>query len=122
MLFILINVCFLINLLNKNGLKFLRNISFDENFMITVEDEVLNQSQNTVELTNFSYIRRKNHIPENKFFILHEGPLGVFNDTLKEISYDKHSYPQVIFINTGQIEKKKALKSFLSKKCFYVIF
>ena len=41
-----------------------------------------------VELTNFSYIRRKNHRPANKFFILHEGPLGVFNDTLQEFSYD----------------------------------
>ena len=28
-------------------------------------------------------------MPENKFFILHEGPLGVFNDTLKEISYEE---------------------------------
>ncbi len=81
---------------NKNGLKFLRNISFDENFMITVEDEVLNKSEKTIELTNFSYIRRKNHIPENKFFILHEGPLGVFNDTLKEISYDDIEENEII--------------------------
>ena len=56
--------------------------------MITVEDIVLNQTGADVELTNYSYIRRKNHIPENKFFILHEGPLGVFNDTLKEFSYE----------------------------------
>tara|TARA_B100000029_G_scaffold494846_1_gene559129 strand:- start:410 stop:2047 length:1638 start_codon:yes stop_codon:yes gene_type:complete len=81
---------------NKSGLKFLRSISFDENFMITIEDEVLNQSKNTVELTNFSYIRRKNHRPENKFFILHEGPLGVFNDTLKEISYDDIEENEII--------------------------
>ena len=31
---------------------------------------------------------RMNYRPENKFFILHEGPLGVFNDTLKEFSYE----------------------------------
>ena len=29
------------------------------------------------------------NIFQNKFFILHEGPLGVFNDTLKEVSYDE---------------------------------
>ena len=33
--------------------------------------------------------KAKNYRPQNKFFILHEGPLGVFNDTLKEVSYDE---------------------------------
>lgn len=74
---------------NGNGLQFKRKINVDENFMILVEDEVINESGNTVELTNFSYLRRKNYRPQNKFFILHEGPLGVFNDTLKEVSYDE---------------------------------
>jgi YidC/Oxa1 family membrane protein insertase len=57
--------------------------------MISVEDEVINKSGKTVEITNFSYLRRKNYRPANKFFILHEGPLGVFNDTLKEVTYDE---------------------------------
>ena len=57
---------------SNQGLKIKRKISFDENFMITVEDIVLNQTGNAIELTNYSYIRRKNHTPENKFFILHE--------------------------------------------------
>ncbi len=73
---------------NEEGLTFKRKINIDTNFMISVEDKVFNKSGKTVELTNFSYLRRKNHRPENKFFILHEGPLGVFNDTLKEVSYD----------------------------------
>ena len=57
--------------------------------MITITDEVINGTSGTIDLTNFSYLRRKNYEPENKFFILHEGPLGVFNDTLKEVSYDE---------------------------------
>tara|TARA_B100001057_G_scaffold209475_1_gene210140 strand:+ start:98 stop:1798 length:1701 start_codon:yes stop_codon:yes gene_type:complete len=73
---------------NNQGLSIKRKISFDENFMIQIEDTVLNKTGKSVELTNFSYIRRKNHRPANKFFILHEGPLGVFNETLKEFSYD----------------------------------
>ena len=74
---------------NKNGLFIKRNISFDKNFMITITDEIINKTKKTIELTNFFILeRRKNYLPENKFFILHEGPLGVFNDTLKEISYD----------------------------------
>ena len=74
---------------NKKGLKIIREISFDENFMITITDEVINGTSEKIDLTNFSYLRRKNYEPENKFFILHEGPLGVFNDTLKEVSYDE---------------------------------
>ena len=86
---------------SKQGLKINRKISFDENFMITVEDIVLNQTGNNVELTNYSYIRRKNHRPENKFFILHEGPLGVFNDTLKEFSYEDFEEQSIVESSTN---------------------
>ncbi len=74
---------------NQKGLTFFRTISIDDNFMITVLDNVKNESSKTVNLTNFSYLRRINYKPSNKFFILHEGPLGVFNETLKEVSYDE---------------------------------
>jgi len=74
---------------NQEGLTFFRTISIDDNFMITVLDNVKNESSKTVNLTNFSYLRRINYKPANKFFILHEGPLGVFNETLKEVSYDE---------------------------------
>ncbi len=74
---------------NGEGLKFKRRIKIDNNFMILVEDEIINKSGKNIEITNFSYLRRKNYRPENKFFILHEGPLGVFNDTLKEVSYEE---------------------------------
>ena len=74
---------------NNEGLTFYRTIEFDENFMISVIDKVQNGSSKIIKLTNFSYLRRLNYRPENKFFILHEGPLGVFNDTLKEVSYDE---------------------------------
>ncbi len=86
---------------SNQGLKINRKISFDENFMITVEDIVLNQTGNNVELTNYSYIRRKNHRPENKFFILHEGPLGVFNDTLKEFSYEDFEEQSIVESSTN---------------------
>ena len=73
---------------NGQGLNFIRKISFDDNFLISVEDLVENNSEEKVKITNFTYLQRKNYRPQNKFFILHEGPLGVFNDTLKEVSYD----------------------------------
>ena len=74
---------------NGEGLTFFRTIEIDENFLISVVDKVENKSPKTIKLTNFSYLRRLNYRPANKFFILHEGPLGVFNDTLKEVSYDE---------------------------------
>ena len=82
---------------NNKGLKIIREISFDDNFMITITDEVINGTSDKIDLTNFSYLRRKNYEPENKFFILHEGPLGVFNDTLKEVSYDElHENKEIV--------------------------
>ena len=86
---------------SDQGLIIKRKISFDKNFMITVEDIVSNQTGADVELTNYSYIRRKNHIPENKFFILHEGPLGVFNDTLKEFSYEDFEENSIVESSTN---------------------
>ena len=82
---------------NNKGLKIIREISFDDNFMITITDEVINGTSDKINLINFSYLRRKNYEPENKFFILHEGPLGVFNDTLKEVSYDElHENKEIV--------------------------
>ena len=82
--------------ISDQGLKINRKISFDENFMITIEDIVSNQTGRTIQLTNYSYINRKNHRPENKFFILHEGPLGVFDDTLNEFSYEDFEEKAII--------------------------
>ena len=44
---------------SDQGLIIKRKISFDKNFMITVEDIVSNQTGADVELTNYSYINKK---------------------------------------------------------------
>ncbi len=74
---------------NDNGLKFKREILIDENFMLKISDTIFNDSKESLKVSNFSYIQRKNYRPKNQFFILHEGPLGVFQQTLKELSYDE---------------------------------
>ena len=74
---------------NDQGIKFNRKITFDNHYLIKVSDYVTNQSESSISLSNFSYIQRKNFRPENKFFILHEGPIGVFNQNLRELSYDE---------------------------------
>ena len=85
---------------NNQGITFQRKIVFDENYLIKITDSVINLSKDIVNLSNYSYIQRKNHRPENKFFILHEGPIGVFNQELRELSYD-------------EIEEKKLLLKML---------
>ena len=74
---------------NDNNIKFVRKIIIDQNFIFKVIDSVENMSSEAISVSNFAYIQRKNYKPKNKFFILHEGPLGVFNETLREISYDE---------------------------------
>lgn len=74
---------------NKDKILFTREILIDENFVFTVHDSIQNNGSEIISVSNFAYIQRRNYRPENKFFILHEGPLGVFNETLEEVSYDE---------------------------------
>ena len=86
---------------NNQGITFQRKIVFDENYLIKITDSVINLSEDIVNLSNYSYIQRKNHRPENKFFILHEGPIGVFNQELRELSYDEIEEKKVITENAS---------------------
>lgn len=73
---------------NGQGLIFTREISVDEDFMFTVRDTVENTGDAPVTLFPYGLISR-GYTPETLgFYILHEGPLGVFDGTLKEIDYD----------------------------------
>lgn len=87
--------------INNQGITFQRKIVFDENYLIKITDSVTNFSGDIVNLSNYSYIQRKNHRPENKFFILHEGPIGVFNQELRELSYDEIEEKKVITENAS---------------------
>ena len=86
---------------NNQEITFQRKIVFDENYLIKITDSVTNLSEDIVNLSNYSYIQRKNHRPENKFFILHEGPIGVFNQELRELSYDEIEEKKVITENAS---------------------
>ena len=86
---------------NNQGVIFERIITFDNNYLIKVTDNVLNRTNQIIDVSNFSYIQRKNHRPENKFFILHEGPIGVFNQELRELSYEEIEESKVISENAS---------------------
>ncbi|MEO0391637.1 MAG: membrane protein insertase YidC [Pseudomonadota bacterium] len=74
---------------NGAGLTFQRVISLDEHYMFTVEQSVINATDEAVTLFPYSLASRRNVPPAAEFFILHEGPLGVFNETLTEFGYNQ---------------------------------
>lgn len=73
---------------NGAGLAFTQVITLDRNYMFTVTQRVINRGQRAVALRPYGLISRTGTPDTLGFWILHEGLLGVFGDTLKEVDYD----------------------------------
>ncbi len=73
---------------NGEGQVFQRIISLDEDYMFTVTDHVENTGSSAVVLHPYGFVARFGTPDVLGFYILHEGPLGVFNGVLEEIDYD----------------------------------
>ncbi len=73
---------------NEAGLRLERTIAIDENYMLTVTQRVVNNTQSAVTLSAYGLISRTGTPETLGFYILHEGLLGVFNETLQEEDYD----------------------------------
>ena len=73
---------------NGEGIIFYQDISVDDTFMFTINQRVKNNTNNAVTLYPYGLIRRTGEPETTKFFVLHEGPLGVFDWTLSEKSYE----------------------------------
>ncbi len=72
---------------NGQGLTFEREISLDEDYLFTVKDRVLNESAAEVTLYPYAIINRKGTPDITGIWILHEGLIGVFNQTLETYGY-----------------------------------
>ena len=72
---------------NGQGLIFERQIEVDEDYMFTVTERVVNDSGEAVTLAPYGRVSRFGTPDTLGFFILHEGPYGVFDATLRELSY-----------------------------------
>ena len=72
---------------NGAGIVFRLVIAVDDNFMFTVRQQVVNKSASPVRLYPWSRVVRDYTPGDKTSYILHEGPLGVFNNTLKQLSY-----------------------------------
>jgi len=72
---------------NGEGLRFVRTFTLDENYLFQVTQRVENYGTTTVALHPFALLARTGTPHTEDMYILHEGPLGVFDGTLKEVKY-----------------------------------
>jgi YidC/Oxa1 family membrane protein insertase len=87
---------------NGQGVTFRLLFSIDDNYMITVAQTVENASGAPVTVAPFGRIRRVGTPKTLGYFILHEGPLGVFDGKLEEVKYKNLvDEPQQEFTSTG---------------------
>ncbi|MEE8189399.1 MAG: membrane protein insertase YidC, partial [Kiloniellales bacterium] len=73
---------------NDQGLVFEQIFEIDSNYLFTVTQRVRNEGSGAVTLSPYGLISRTGTPDVLGFYILHEGLLGVFDGTLKEIDYD----------------------------------
>ncbi|EAQ24312.1 membrane protein insertase YidC [Roseovarius sp. 217] len=80
---------------NGAGLIFRRELSVDEDFMFSVRQSVENTGASAVSLAPYGILARHGRPADlKKFFILHEGLIGMADGTLSEIKYDDvEEYP-----------------------------
>jgi YidC/Oxa1 family membrane protein insertase len=74
---------------NGQGLRFTRRFALDDGSMFTITDRVENTGKSDVTLFPYGLLSRWGTPPIQDIYILHEGPLGVLDGTLKEIKYKK---------------------------------
>ncbi|HYE01285.1 MAG TPA: membrane protein insertase YidC, partial [Alphaproteobacteria bacterium] len=73
---------------SPGGVQYTRTVAVDANYMFTVTDKVTNGSGAPVTLSPYGLVSRHGEVTTEGFYILHEGPLGVLDGTLREYAYD----------------------------------
>lgn len=74
--------------INKDGIKFLITISMDSNYLFTIDQTTVNDSNQPVSVQYYGLINRKYTGCKEKLVNLHQGPIGVIDGRLKEYSFD----------------------------------
>lgn len=73
---------------NGKGLKFSKTFAIDDQYMFTITQKVKNTGTDTATLYPYGLISRRTTPEVSGFYIIHEGLMGVANNTLSEIDYD----------------------------------
>jgi YidC/Oxa1 family membrane protein insertase len=72
---------------NGKGLIFTRKISINDDYLITYDDSVASSLDGAITMHPYGLVRRQGTPSMSGLYILHEGPLGVFDETLDEQDY-----------------------------------
>ncbi|MGQ9365635.1 membrane protein insertase YidC [Azospirillum sp. ST 5-10] len=72
---------------NGQGLVFERTIAVDKEYMFTVTQRVRNTTDQPARLLPYALASRHGTPHTSGYYILHEGPLGVFDGSLTEVDY-----------------------------------
>tara|TARA_A100001011_G_scaffold343020_1_gene376999 strand:- start:4265 stop:5992 length:1728 start_codon:yes stop_codon:yes gene_type:complete len=73
---------------NNQNITFKINYELDDDYMFTITQEIVNNSNNSIEVFPYRLIKRINTPDTINFFILHEGLISLINDELLEKNYD----------------------------------
>ncbi len=72
---------------NNEGIKIIRKISIDPDYLFTIEDTVENNSGQEIEVFPYALISRNIQGLETTRSVVHEGVSGIIDGTLKEFKY-----------------------------------
>lgn len=74
----------------ENGVRFEKTIAIDDQYMFTISQRVVNESSEPQRLAAFGLVTQ-NGVPSDlrNFMILHEGPVGMFGNSLYQRKYKK---------------------------------
>jgi len=81
---------------NGEGLEFRRTITVDDKYLFKIDDQVVNKGAAPVVLYPYALLSRHGLPTTEGYYILHEGPIGLLEDKLREESY-------------SDVEKKKSI-------------
>ncbi len=81
---------------NGQGQRFLKTIALDQDYMFSITQRVENSATEPVAFYPYGFVARTGTPEVTRFFILHEGLLGVLEGTLKEVDYDDLQEEKVI--------------------------
>ena len=73
---------------NNQGIRFEKNIKIDNQFLFTVDQRIINNSEKTYNFYPYGQIVRNKAPQVTNFYILHEGLIGVFDEQLVEQDYE----------------------------------
>lgn len=73
---------------NGEGLRFEQQLKAEDTYLFQVEQKVTNRSDKPVTLYPYGLISRTYKDDKTKYYLVHEGPLGVYNQELVDVTYE----------------------------------